>query len=711
MTRLGLPDAELSGPLGESGVTFSPDREKFIVVLKKGNLERNTNEYSVLLYRTDRVLSSPRPELLFTLSSSSNREAVRDIRWLGDSETLAFIGENPKEIPQVYEFGLVDKHLSRVTAHPTPVVAFDVSADGKTILFEADPAPRQCVNLSGDVEASIAITTETVSELLDCGDPEFHATSAEGEQLFLLRKPGGEVQIPVREDVLYAAPSMPQLSLSPNGRFALVAACPRTVPVWWSEYDYAQLQKAFTSDRRRKGEAFLVAEYLLLETDREELRPLFNSPAASPPRDVVWAPDSSSLFLSGVRLPLDSSVEQREREARARHTYVVEVKFPATKIVEITSRNLRVKGWNPADQQLLLRAPEQWGEPSKQTVAYAEENSEWKEVPPGVRKGADLLRVAIDEGPDSPQKLYATDPKTGRKVLLFDLNPQFSELDFGSVQVITWKATDGHEVQGGLFLPAGYEPGKRYPLVIQTHGFLSGKFYIDGPWSSAFVAQPLAGKGIVVVQVGHSVSHDDQQYVNTPAEAPREMAAYEGLIDSLDHGGLIDRDHVGIIGFSRTVYKVAYTLTHSKYRFAAATLADGIDGGYYEYLLFHVENDLLLNGGPPFGRTLHLWLDNSPEFSMDKVQAPVRLEAYGPASALGKWNWFSGLSLLGKPVDFVYLPHGTHLLNKPAERMASQQGNVDWFCFWLKGEEDGDSRKREQYARWEGLRGMIARAE
>jgi hypothetical protein len=128
-------------------------------------------------------------------------------------------------------------------------------------------------------------------------------------------------------------------------------------------------------------------------------------------------------------------------------------------------------------------------------------------------------------------------------------------------------------------------------------------------------------------------------------------------------------------------------------------------------LLFHVENDLLLNGGPPFGRTLHLWLDNSPEFSMDKVQAPVRLEAYGPASALGKWNWFSGLSLLGKPVDFVYLPHGTHLLNKPAERMASQQGNVDWFCFWLKGEEDGDSRKREQYARWEGLRGMIARAE
>jgi len=37
------------------------------------------------------------------------------------------------------------------------------------------------------------------------------------------------------------------------------------------------------------------------------------------------------------------------------------------------------------------------------------------------------------------------------------------------------------------------------------------------------------------------------------------------------------------------------------------------------------------------------------------------------------------LSALGKPVDFLWLPRGTHLLVKPWERLASQQGNVDWF--------------------------------
>ena len=36
--------------------------------------------------------------------------------------------------------------------------------------------------------------------------------------------------------------------------------------------------------------------------------------------------------------------------------------------------------------------------------------------------------------------------------------------------------------------------------------------------------------------------------------------------------------------------------------------------------------------------------------------------------------------------------------------MISQQGNVDWFVFWLKGEEDPDPLKAEEYSRWRELR-------
>ena len=67
------------------------------------------------------------------------------------------------------------------------------------------------------------------------------------------------------------------------------------------------------------------------------------------------------------------------------------------------------------------------------------------------------------------------------------------------------------------------------------------------------------------------------------------------------------------------------------------------------------------------------------------------------------WEWFEGLTLLGKPVDMVMMQDGTHVLQKPWQRIVSQQGNVDWFDFWLTGHEDLNPRKREQYARWHRL--------
>jgi len=53
------------------------------------------------------------------------------------------------------------------------------------------------------------------------------------------------------------------------------------------------------------------------------------------------------------------------------------------------------------------------------------------------------------------------------------------------------------------------------------------------------------------------------------------------------------------------------------------------------------------------------------------------------------------------------LEDGLHVLQKPWERMISQEGSVDWFAFWLQGYEDPDPAKREQYARWHQLRRQL----
>src|SRR5260370_42093456 len=110
-----------------------------------------------------------------------------------------------------------------------------------------------------------------------------------------------------------------------------------------------------------------------------------------------------------------------------------------------------------------------------------------------------------------------------------------------------------------------------------------------------------------------------------------------------------------------------------------------------------------VNGGVPFGNGFASWVRTSSTFGFERVVTPVRLEANSPSSLSLVWEWFAGMLRLAKPVELIYMPDGTHVLVKPWNRMTSQQGNVDWFCFWLKGEEDPDPAKAEQYARWHDL--------
>jgi len=175
--------------------------------------------------------------------------------------------------------------------------------------------------------------------------------------------------------------------------------------------------------------------------------------------------------------------------------------------------------------------------------------------------------------------------------------------------------------------------------------------------------------------------------------------------------GLIDSSRVGVIGFSRTCWYVETVLTEDPLLFAAATIADGVDQSYMQYLLFSEVRPGFgkefekTNGGKPFGKDLSKWTEGTPGFHMDRVKTPLRVEAIGPLSVLLEWQAYASLRQQQKPVDMIYYPSGQHILQSPQQRYASEQGNVDWFKFWLLGREDTDEiTKRQDYDRWEALR-------
>jgi len=703
MRRLAMPEGYTSGSaetINRAGFVaqFSPDGKRFTVLLRRGDLRHNSNNYSLLLFETSHLFRSANPKLLLEMSSSSNRPAIRSVKWLRDGARLAFLGEGPGETPQVYILNVFTKQLRKMTHHATPVVAYDIDEQGSTIVFEAEPSVARPV---GKIEhQGIVVTTQGLDELLAQNRGPYVPSWTLAEELYVRKPHQSEKNIPLADLMIDSLPPL----VSPRGRYALLRVLVRKVPTAWAEYKDEHLHKLVEQSLNSEI-ASPIQQYLLLDIATGKSAPLLNTPSSVQNAGAAWAWDEKSVAVSGAYYPLEGT-QDAQRSRLSRNTYVLEISIPQRRIVEITDRPASILRWLAGSKRIILELHDQQ---KNAELALEKHARVWKDVTGRIPPEKALARpeVTLEEDLNIRPKIFVTNPASGQKALLLDLNPEFDQLELASAKRVQWQAADGHWVEGALFLPPDYTPSIRYPLVIQTHGFVNGKFYVDGPWSSAFAARPLACQGIVVLQVGYATANDDAQFVNTTMEGPRAMAVLEGALDFLDRTGVIDRSRVGIIAFSRTVYEVSYTLTHSSYRFAAVTLADGFDGGYLQYLAYPqspLVDAAYVNGGPPVGNGLQLWLRNSPEFNLDKVHSPVRLEAYGRLSLISGWERFSMLSHLGRPVDYVYIPGGIHILVKPWHRNVSQQGNVDWFTFWLKGEVDPDPEKRGQYDRWFALR-------
>jgi hypothetical protein len=700
MTRLG--DAKYAGGFPSDGLVakFSPDGRRFVVILRKGNLEANTNEYSLVLFQTDEAFQSPEPQVVVSMASSSNRPAISNVVWMDDNDTILFLGERPGEETQLYSVKCSSRELKKLTNHATNLTSFAASATGGKIAFSAK-GPAKNLLKESVARNGVAVSSELVTDLI-------RGSSGGGDtddDTLSIQQLGSETETKVAlSGTIFGGEAADPMSLSPDGAYLLVRTMATQISPAWHEYEDKFLQSHIRNPGP-KGSATGVYQYELVDMHSGASQVLVDAPIASLGSEMAWSPDSKSAVVSDVHLPLNAD-HPSELALRKAHTFLVEVKVPSRQFVKISHEDLELVSWDPKTGLLACNVGRLDSDLGKATPkAYFQKSGEtWSQVSaPKQRAAQPLPKIVLDEDMNTPPHIVAVDPTTGRKSVLTDLNPQFRDLALAKVEEITWQAGHHTEVKGWLYWPPGYIVGKKYPLIIQTHGIAIDRFWMDGPFTTAFAAQPLASKGFFVLQV---VEPGDMTVIgDTVKEVMLAMAAYESAIDHLDRKGLIDGNRVGIIGFSRSCWYVTYTLTHSKYPFAAAAIADGVDYGYFQYMGFSASGSFeSVNGAPPFGKGLRLWLERSPAFLMDKIKTPLRIQTLYPASLLSEWDWYTGLSRLGKPVELIYLPEGSHILEKPWERMTSQQGDVDWFCFWLKGEEDPDPAKAEQYERWRELR-------
>jgi hypothetical protein len=649
---------------------FSPDKSQFVVLTHKGDIPTNSNIYSLWLLKSADAFQSPRSEVIATLSTTTNQPAIRDIRWM-DDKTIVFLGAiQPSAKTPIYALNVPTRKVRRIYEFDGSIMAFDATRDLAAVALLLRPAPETYYDPSSG-DRGIRIAGQQLADLL--------ANRRQGTDRLIVQRRGRPVQeIPLGEKSIQS-----NVYFSPDGHRLVVA---QRIPANSTVFDQYRIRKDLT-----------VVQYLLIDTDSGASHPLIAAPSLS--GGIAWLRDGNSLIISGVYLPPQDGAGSTPVPVTA------EVDVKTGSLRSIAEGYAEFLSWNQETASVLLR-PRAPSFEALDPVLYQKTGRVWekKDASAGaLSKGP--FTVQLEQDMNTPPRLVAVDPAARRSVIL-DLNPQFSALRFGKVEAIAWKGTDEQESEGGLYLPPNFVVGRKYPLVIQLEGWDAKQFWIDGPSTAGYAAQELAGKGIVVAQLGLP----PLAALTTAKEGAVAMAAIEGLIDYLAQRGYIDRARIGLLGWSRTGYHVRYTLTFSKYTIAAAVIVDGMDASYFQYLSWANNGPNagytyeLINGSRPFGDGLSTWNQHATGFNLEKVHTPVWLLGFRTYSLLNNWEWFVGLQQLEKPVEFTWLPNSEHAPLRPQERLAAQGGTVDWFTFWLSNQQDPDASKADQYARWQQLR-------
>jgi dipeptidyl aminopeptidase/acylaminoacyl peptidase len=729
--------------LGDAPITFSPDGRYFVVDTERGLLDQDRLESTLRVYRTESVhqflldpelTDEPSPEWILSKSTYTDGPIIARLRWLSDSSEVAFLAKTATGNDQLFLWDLKTKTVDMLTSENQHVISFDIHDRTHFVYSVESPAIRE-KTIRENEASSIVGTGRFLGSLLfpERLDPRPSNTNpydlselwavVNGKRFRVDSESSGR-PVALHRDAQTA------LALSPDGRSVVTVLAVSIVPPDWETlYPPPSTRGMFRIRAGRQDREALegfryVSQYVVIELSTGRVKPLTEGPTGngagwSSVLSAAWSSNGEAVVLSNTFLNSDAKSSDG-MPTRPCVAVVDLVRYAPTCLEYMKGKANTKSGWEDGIHFIegVHFAP---GSSSRVTLDYEELNGSkrstsyirsqdglWSVImrTNGWTEQASPIEIKVQESFRDPPVLVATDKTTKTSRIILDPNPQLSDIDLGTASVYKWKDKNGREWTGGLYKPSDYVHGQRYPLVVQTHGFYESLFRPDGVFPTAFAARELATAGIVVLQA------PDCQYTSGPsAELSCNVAGYEAGVEKLVADGVVDPDRVGIVGFSRTCAYVLGMLTTSAQHFKAASITDGINFGYLQYITqVDIGGDAILHdadaviGVSPVGQGLQQWFKRSPEFNMDKVTTPLQVVANGRKKLLLMWEPYAALRILNKSVDLIVLKESTHVLTNPAARMVSQGSTVDWFRFWLQDEEDPSPAKAEQYIRWRDLR-------
>lgn len=309
-------------------------------------------------------------------------------------------------------------------------------------------------------------------------------------------------------------------------------------------------------------------------------------------------------------------------------------------------------------------------------------------------KDADVLfysRETFEEFPD----YYVDDPEFRSTNKITNANPQQAEYAWGRRILIDYASRRGTRLQATLTLPAGYEEGKRYPMLVYhyekmslRHHQYSMPVYDDRPHMSTYASN------------GYLVLMPDIVYADgTPGTNALEcvIPAVEKVIEL----GYADPGRIGLQGHSWGGYQSSFMVTQTDV-FACVVTGAPLTNLISMYNILYkssgnTNQPLIQFGQGRMGKTpwedMELYLSQSPVHQAEGIKVPF-LILHGTEDGAVDWNqgleYYTAARRLGKEVILLSYPGEDHHLRRIENQKDFQRRMKQYFDHHLKGAEAPD---------------------
>ncbi len=301
-----------------------------------------------------------------------------------------------------------------------------------------------------------------------------------------------------------------------------------------------------------------------------------------------------------------------------------------------------------------------------------------------------IVTAYLGQTPDSPDDVWVvrgSDPPRR----LTDLNPEVRSWRLGRVERIEWKNTkDGLHLDGILLTPPGYQPGRRYPTIVENHpGDLPWWTGWHGSWWDW--GQLLASHGYVVFLPNYRGVTGRGWRLRETLGAWGGMA-FQDLMDGVDRlvaKGIADPTRLGIGGWSNGGFMTEWAITHTtRFRAAVAEAAHsdltalyGTSPGTRPYLRANL-------GTSPY-RQRATYDAHSPITFVAQCRTPTLL-VHGQLDSgvpVGQsYEFHAALQDLGVETELIVYPRAGHVIQERSQQVDLQLRVLEWFDHHLRSQ-------------------------